>query len=211
MSRVLRVVGRVRRRAERGERGAALVEAALILPLVLLIVFGAIEFGFAFKDASAVSGAARAGGRIASAEPKTADASGHTTMPSDAATAVATALRGFPTSPAPEVWVYLAGPNGYPMGASGFNTGGCATNCVQYQLQWNSSSGGFFQPVQIGGAPWAITQEHVCPGDADSVWSRVGVYVQAHHNALTNMLPVPSTVKDHAVFRLEPVSSTKCP
>lgn len=47
------------------ERGAALVEFALITPLLFLLIFGMIEFGLAFRDrltvSSAVSSAARIG------------------------------------------------------------------------------------------------------------------------------------------------------
>jgi len=51
----------------------------------------------------------------------------------------------------------------------------------------------------------------VCPGTTDANWSRVGVYIWASHNQLfPNILPSPSTVSDHAVFRLEPVPSALC-
>ena len=44
-------MSRVKVRAQpRDDRGAVLVEAAFILPVVILIVFGIIEFGLAFKD-----------------------------------------------------------------------------------------------------------------------------------------------------------------
>src|SRR5207247_2464811 len=51
----------------RGDRGAALVEAAVVLPLVLLLVFAIIEFGFTFKDLLTVTSATRAGARTATA------------------------------------------------------------------------------------------------------------------------------------------------
>ena len=41
----------------RDERGASLVEAAIVLPVVILIVFGIIEFALAFKDSLTVSSA----------------------------------------------------------------------------------------------------------------------------------------------------------
>jgi Flp pilus assembly protein TadG len=43
------------------EAGAALVEAALTLPLLLLVLFGAIDFGRVFYAASAASEAVQAG------------------------------------------------------------------------------------------------------------------------------------------------------
>ncbi len=42
------------RRRCRGERGAVAVEAALVTPVVLLMVFGMIEFSFALRDHVAV-------------------------------------------------------------------------------------------------------------------------------------------------------------
>ena len=33
-----------------GDRGAALVEAALVSPLFFLVLFGVLEFGGAFRD-----------------------------------------------------------------------------------------------------------------------------------------------------------------
>ena len=50
---------------ERDERGAAMVEFALILPLLVLRTFGIIEFAIAFNTDSNINQAARAGGRTA--------------------------------------------------------------------------------------------------------------------------------------------------
>lgn len=48
------------------ERGAVLAEFALILPVLLMILFGIIQFGITFSRAQAVEAAAREGGRLAS-------------------------------------------------------------------------------------------------------------------------------------------------
>ena len=55
--------GRMRSRVEEGgsERGAVLVEAALVFPLFLLLLFGLIEFGFIFKDTQTIDNMTRAG------------------------------------------------------------------------------------------------------------------------------------------------------
>jgi Flp pilus assembly protein TadG len=49
----------------RGERGAALVEFALALPLLLVIIAGIVDFGFAFQRYEVVTNAAREGARMA--------------------------------------------------------------------------------------------------------------------------------------------------
>jgi Flp pilus assembly protein TadG len=48
-----------------GERGAQLVELAIILPLVLLLIFGIIEFGTAYNNKIAINQGAREGARQA--------------------------------------------------------------------------------------------------------------------------------------------------
>lgn len=45
------------------ERGATLVEAAIVFPLLFLVIFAILEFGLAFKDDLSVGHAAREGAR----------------------------------------------------------------------------------------------------------------------------------------------------
>jgi Flp pilus assembly protein TadG len=53
------------RRRIRNERGAALLEAAITIPLILLISVGIFEFGRAFQTWQVLTNAAREGARIA--------------------------------------------------------------------------------------------------------------------------------------------------
>ena len=46
------------------DRGATLVEAAIVLPIFFLLVFGLLEFGFGFKDWLTINHAAREGARV---------------------------------------------------------------------------------------------------------------------------------------------------
>ena len=47
------------------ERGAELIEFALVFPLLLFIILGIVDFGFLFQRMEVVTNAAREGARIA--------------------------------------------------------------------------------------------------------------------------------------------------
>lgn len=51
-------------RSQANERGAALVEMAIILPVLLLLVFGLVEFARAFNTKAVVTHASREGVRV---------------------------------------------------------------------------------------------------------------------------------------------------
>jgi Flp pilus assembly protein TadG len=53
-------------RTARDRKGQAVVEFALVLPVFLLLVFGAIEFGRAYYDLHLLTNAAREGARVGS-------------------------------------------------------------------------------------------------------------------------------------------------
>jgi Flp pilus assembly protein TadG len=57
--------GRPVARLIRQERGAALIEAALVLPIMLLIAVGIFEFGRAYQVLEVLTNAAREGARVA--------------------------------------------------------------------------------------------------------------------------------------------------
>jgi Flp pilus assembly protein TadG len=57
---------RLRNTTTRSERGASMVEFALILPLLLLFLFGVIQFGLLFFRFQGIQAAAREGARVAS-------------------------------------------------------------------------------------------------------------------------------------------------
>jgi Flp pilus assembly protein TadG len=48
------------------ERGAELIEFALVLPILLLVLAGILDMGFMFKDYEVLTNAAREGARMAS-------------------------------------------------------------------------------------------------------------------------------------------------
>jgi hypothetical protein len=60
------LIRRLLRRSRSEETGAELIEFALVLPILLLIVAGIVDFGFLFQRYEVVTNAAREGARIAS-------------------------------------------------------------------------------------------------------------------------------------------------
>ena len=53
-------------RAVREERGAVMVEFAMCIPLLFLLLFGIIEFGFSYRDSLTVSASTRSAARVVS-------------------------------------------------------------------------------------------------------------------------------------------------
>ena len=54
-----------RRKHWRTQKGAELIEFALVMPLLLLLVLGIVDFGFLFQRFEVVTNAAREGARLA--------------------------------------------------------------------------------------------------------------------------------------------------
>src|SRR5882672_10358919 len=128
-----------------GERGAALVETAILIPVILIITFGLIEFSSAYQSSSVASAAARTAARTASAEALLP------TYATDASAAAATALKTVPANEPVEMWIYRANTAGYPE-SGGFSS--CTTHCIRYA--WLPGSRAFDTANPSGGG-WAYT------------------------------------------------------
>ena len=61
----LKIAWNWRERLAKGDRGAELIEFALVLPLLLLLVLGIVDSAFMFQRLEVVTNAAREGARIA--------------------------------------------------------------------------------------------------------------------------------------------------
>lgn len=186
-----RLVQRLRSRPS-GEAGAAAVEAALVTPLILLLLFGIIEFGMVFKDWLAVTSSVRAGARIASAEPRIA------TFATDAAAQVANEGSAIDKNSITKLWVYKTDASGNPVGVTG-DFVSCSA-CVQFK--WDSSSNSFTQTSNT----WSASSQNACLGDATR--NGVGVYMQVRHQAFTGLIFDHLDLSSHTVMTLEPIPST---
>jgi hypothetical protein len=179
----------------RGEVGAVVVEFAIILPLLVTITFGIIEYSDAYHDSAIAADAVRAGGRVGSA---LATQTGYTTSIVDA---VNSALSTLPADSPQELWIYKANGNGYPGSGTGFSS--CAANCIKYV--WNSDTRAFNAAAPQGGG-WPASTHQVCTEPFDEL----GVYVKINHSFVTGLFGSSITLTDHSVFRFEPVPTSVC-
>lgn len=185
-------------RRGRDERGAVLVEAAIVIPILMMITLGIIEYGGAYRENAAVAGAARAGARVASSLPKTDF--GCTQPCSDSAltvaAAVSSALQSFGANAPQQMWIYKVG----APGNTPFTGTGC-TSCVGYN--WNSSTKAF-GGSKLGNS-WLATKQGAC---ASGPPDQIGVYVKVTHKAITRMFGGDKTLTGTTIMRLEPYVGT---
>ncbi|MFT4010077.1 MAG: pilus assembly protein [Nocardioidaceae bacterium] len=174
------------RRRHRTQKGAVAIEAALITPVFILVLFGIIEFGMLFKDWLAVSSSVRAGARLASAEPRV------TTFAQDAADNVAMEGNALQMTNVKQLWVYKADTDGYPTGVGSFSD---CTVCVKFT--WNTSSNAF-EPSYSN---WESTSQNACQGTQDAI----GVYMEIEHDSVTKFIFDSFDITEHTVMSLEPI------
>lgn len=176
------------------ESGASTLEAAFILPILLVIALGAAEFGFAFVDWLSVSNAARTGARIG------ASAGTATSADSVALAAIEEAVADIDSSTVNAVWIYKADAAGDPedaaLGCDVGSEGLCSTSNV-----YVPKAGGGWMCMATNGCPWAAaTRDDQLPG-----LDQLGVRIVFTHSWLTSFIPLPGGPwSDSSVFQLEP-------
>jgi Flp pilus assembly protein TadG len=179
---------RVRRRML-GERGAAAIEAALVTPVVIALLFGIIELGFVFKDYLAVAGAVRSGVRIASANPRTS------TFAQIAANNVASTGGAMNFNDVQQLWVYKVDTlTDKPIGFTDFSD---CTICVKFH--WVASSRSFVTTSDN----WSASTQYACSAPPGP--DRIGVYLQLKHNAFTKLVFSSVNIAEASILTLEPM------
>jgi Flp pilus assembly protein TadG len=186
-----------------GDRGASAVEAAIVTPVVMVLLFGIIELGFVFKDYLAVAGAVRAGVRTASANPRMA------TFAQVAANKVAQTGGAMNFSDMQQLWVYKVAPTGDKpcisttlpcVGRSDF--GDCAV-CVKFS--WNSGTQAFDPITGTGASTWASTTQNACSLSIGGPLDRIGVYLKLKHDPFTGLVLRTIYISEASILSLEPM------
>ncbi len=197
-----------------GDDGVAAVEFAILVPVLVLLVVGMLEFGFLMRDWLTVGGAVRDGARAATngAANGCITGSGATCVPvfaQTAADAVEKAVIGMPKSAVQYIWVYKANASGFPGTATtqaAANAAGCAAvaNCVVYSwsASANSGAGGFIRTA----GTWNSTNINGCLPDPD----QIGVILRAEHPYMTKMFGSTISLTDRAFMRFQPLPVATC-
>jgi Flp pilus assembly pilin Flp len=201
----------MRKRRHRDERGTAIVEFALIAPILFLILFGIIEFGFVFKDSLTLTNMTRSGVR-------TGAAVGNATSP-DADFQILQAIAGASgalSSNINYVIVFKAS------SSSGTVPSACIT-AAQGGTQGVSGECNIYSPTEIstiksqtwaqqsGTGNWGCGTTtwdgDYCPGSRIVSQSAgpdyLGVSISAHHSNVTGFFH-SLTMTDTSIMRLEP-------
>ncbi len=189
-------------RRSRRSRGATIVEAAIVFPIVMLFSFGILEWGMAMKNVNTTSAAAREGARAFSTLPRSALA------PDAAKARVEKDLSALSNGTPLLLYLYRANPlTGLPCsdtactGSGTLTPGGCPSEwCLQYQ--WNTGTRRF----DLTSGSWPPSSQYACPDGPMSV----GVYVTVRHSFVTGFFGASRTLAERAMARLEPLPRNVC-
>jgi Flp pilus assembly protein TadG len=180
------------------ERGAALLEFALVAPILLLLIFGAIEYGMFFKDYLTVSNTTRTGARVASAAGSDADADYQIIQ---AVKAAATALPGGANA-IQELSIYKSTSAGGKPTATCQTTSSVTDSCNTY------TASAFSQPSSKFGCGAGSLDSAWCPTtrqDSQAIGpDYIGVWVKTTHGFITKLFGSSRTITDDVVMRIEP-------
>jgi hypothetical protein len=209
------------RMCRRREDGVAAVEFALVMPLLVMLIFGIIEFSLALRDHTVVTSNARTAARVAATgagagpgtcftgpeEPPCTPAS-TPALAQEAADAIQRSGTAMPEDYIDFLLVYKANSDGYP-GAEGNTTmpDDCSAveNCVMFT--WRASANAF----RYSGGIWTSTSINACfPGTPTAPQDRVGVYLQAQHPFTTGLFGDGLTLSERAVMDFEPLPTNMC-
>ncbi|MET1059025.1 MAG: TadE/TadG family type IV pilus assembly protein [Nocardioides sp.] len=205
------------RTARKGDqRGAVAVEAALVLPILVLILFGIIEYSLVFRDSLSITSATRQGARVASAAadagpgvcetgptaPPCAPA-GTPALAQAAADAIQRAGSAMPKDTIDYILVYKANNKGFP-GAAGNTT--MPTSCAGYascvMFVWRPSADAF----RYQSGTWDSRTINACVNESDTL----GVYMHATHDMVSGFFGQTKTLQDRAVMKFEPLPEDSC-
>ena len=176
--------------------GNALVEAVIVVPLLMLLTFGSIEFGLGFSQRGGLESVSRAGARRAATLTDVADNAQANEIGLETADAVNAAL-GTTSLPAEmnSLYVYKVTAGGTASGGDG----GCTDTSSCIEFAYDTALRKF---VYVDGS-WPIDNRDACLANPD----RVGVSIVGYFHFLTRLIGVdPIKLHPTSVLQLEPTN-----
>lgn len=165
----------------------------------MILIFGAFELGLAFRDYLTIANMTRAGARVVSA--------GGTSLTSDfdAVSSTLQAGNALPNGSIERIVVYkvdpVANPEGTPVCTTGPSQPGvCNVYDANDLATMTSADFGCHGGPKLDKKWCPDTRDDTQAGDTD----RIGVYVRVHHDSITGLIPVPTTISDFVVMKIEP-------
>ena len=191
------------KRRARGQRGATLVEAAIITPVFLLFIFGIFEFGFAFRDFLGVANVTRDAAREASVAGDVTDADYRLLL------SVQRSGAALPDGAIDRLVIFEAsGPTDNVPATCKAGTPVSGLCNVYSAASLNVPEAEFGCQELALGDPYDSPDRFWCPRDREvSVGSGldyVGVYVRITHDYITGLFGNSVVFEDQMILKMEP-------
>ncbi|MCP4085522.1 MAG: pilus assembly protein [Actinomycetia bacterium] len=194
----------IRARQASGDRGGTLVEAAMVTPVFLFVLFGVMEYGLAYRDNLTVANSTRDAARVATTGGNSADADyGILQQISDDMD-----VMGHDTIDLIVVF-NAGGPSGSVKGESTTDLAACKSGTSVTGVCNVYTSSDLERPLSDFGC--------LTTGSLDSLWcpmnrsvafsdppDYIGVYLETTHDYATGMFGDSVTISDETVMRIEP-------
>jgi TadE-like protein len=194
----------LRARRRRGERGAALIEAAFITPVFALLLFGILEFGLTFRDYLTVANVSRDSARGASALGDGLYTDWNVIQ------IARQSSKGFRPNEIQRLIIFNAGSvdgsifdPAHPANACLEATDGIADVCNVYVASDMARP-----KTDFGCKPSETLDKYWCPSARETRASGppdyVGIYVRARHDYITGLFGPGMNLTDEIIMRIEP-------
>lgn len=193
-----------RRGRSRGERGAALLEAAIVTPLFLALLFGIIEGGMVFYERQSVANMALVGARTASGQGAEVLADYYTLQ------SVRAGGAGISAGQIKTIVLYRATGPGETVPA-GCTTASVTASCNRYagaDLARPATDFGCDGPPAKIDDPWCPTTRKTSISGTNGPPDYIGVYVETLHDDLTGIFGRSITLRSDTIIRIEPRTLT---
>jgi len=194
------------------DRGATLAEAAILTPLLVVLLFGVLEFGGAFRDYLTLNNTVTAAARQASIQGDDPEADYQIVQQ------VARSSAAFPASEIDLIVVYHpASPDAPPPAAclagtsvpdGGVDATGACNVYTADALGWAGSSAHWGCGAGSADGAWCPTDRKTALSGPNGPPDDLGVYVRITHPYLTGLFGRSLALAKSSVIELEPQSRT---